>query len=137
MAAQNPWRPFNTTAYSWHVGDAEMHLTLENFNLYLLPDATGFVRIDKSQVPNNCALLDAHGQERMRLIVPWQLTTSRNPESALPPTCFISTGGPYVNPANNELGQFGIRAWVENGGEYYFELDWQMGKFLWGREIRF
>ncbi|MDW5443186.1 hypothetical protein [Polaromonas sp. SM01] len=137
VAKQTPWRPFNTTAYSWSVNEKTICLPLENFSLYLLPDASGFVRIEKDRVPNNCVLLDAHGQERMRLIVPWQLTTSRKAESALPSTSFISTGGPYENPMNNEMGKFGVRAWVELGGEFYFELDWRTGEFLWGREIRF
>lgn len=73
----------------------------------------------------------------MRLSVPWQLTTANNPASNALPTFFASTSDPYVNPADNKLGKYGVRAWVEFAGEYYFELDWHAGQFLWGKEVRF
>lgn len=137
VAAQNPWRIFNTTGYSWHVGEKEVYLAKNNLNLYLLPDVSGFLCIENTQVPANCTLLDAYGKERKRLTVPWRLTTANNSASNSPPTCFVSTSDPYLNPIDNKPGQFGVKAWVEFAGEYYFELDWHTGEFLWGKEIRF
>ncbi|MDW5443188.1 hypothetical protein R6254_11710 [Polaromonas sp. SM01] len=43
---------------------------------------------------------------------------------------------PYFNPADGKRGIFGVNAWVELGGEYYFELDCRTGEFLWGKEVR-
>lgn len=137
VAKQNPWRTFNTIGYSWEADGKEIYVLKNGFNLYLFPDASGFIRIETNSMPNNCTLLDAHGKERMRLTVPWQLTTANNPESNAAPTCFVSTCDPYINPADGRPGQFGVRAWVEFAGEYYFELDWRTGKFLWGKEVRF
>jgi hypothetical protein len=101
-----------------------------------LPDATGFLCFERDSTPDNCLLLDAHGKERMRLTVPWQLTKPRNPESAKPPTSFANISAPYINPADGKEGTFGVTAWVEHAGRYYFELDYHSGEFLWGREIR-
>lgn len=134
---QSPWRLFNTAGYSWNVEGKEIYFLKKNLNLYLLPDASGFICIENSHVPNNCTLLDAHGQERLRLTVPWQLATLNSHASDAPPAYFVSTSTPYLNPADGQPGQFGVKAWVEFGGEYYFELDWRTGEFLWGREIRF
>lgn len=38
-------------------------------------------------------------------------------------------------------GKYGVAAHIEGagvkfGGDYYFELDYHTGQFLWGREIR-
>lgn len=126
------------THYTWMVGDERISAQVDaEKSLHVLPDASGFICFARGNVPNNCTLLDAYGKERMRLTVPWQLTTANNPASNAPPTCFAGLSSPYINPANGKIGQFGVKAWVELGGEYYFELDWHTGKFLWGKEIRF
>ena len=72
----------------------------------------------------------------MRLTVPWQLTKPQNPESAKPPTSFADVSGPYSNPVDGRKGEFGVSAWVEHAGQYYFELNYHAGQFLWGKEIR-
>jgi len=72
----------------------------------------------------------------MRLTVPWQLTNPKNPESAKPPTSFALVSAPFVNPTDGKEGHFGVTAWVEHAGQYYFELDYHSGQFLWGRPIR-
>ena len=126
-------------AYSWMVEGRRIEMPVDTATVtwYLLPDASGFLCFERGHVPNNCTLLNAYGQERMRLIVPWQLTTAHNPASNAPPTCFAGISSPHTNPADEKPGQFGVKAWVELAGEYYFELDWKTGAFLWGREIRF
>lgn len=127
-------------AYSWFVDGVEIFLddASSQLSLHELPDASGFIGFERSKpsMPNNCLLFDVYGKERMRLRVPWQLTKAQNPESAKPPTSFALTSEPYINPADGQLGQFGITAWVEHAGMYYFELDYHSGEFLWSREIR-
>lgn len=126
-------------AYSWTVAGRHIKRPVDTAEMtwHLLPDASGFLCCERAHTPNNCTLLDAFGQERMRLTVPWPLTTANNPASNAPPTSFWGVSGPYAHPTNGQVGQFGIKAWVELAGEYYFELDWRTGEFLWGGEIRF
>lgn len=127
-----------TVSYSWHVGDhrVEVPANRQEETWEVLPDATGFICFKSDRKPDNCLLLDAFGRERMRLTVPWLLTRRQNPESAKPPTSFVNASAPYVNPDDGREGQFGVIAWVEFAGMYYFELDYHTGQFLWGREIR-
>ena len=124
--------------YSWRVDDIDYETPRpENRFWYLLPDGTGFICFERGQLkPNNCLLLDAYGKERIRLNVPWQLTRNKNPESAISPTHFASDSVPYINPTDGKQGEFGVTAWVEHAGKYYFELDYHTGQFLWGKEIR-
>ena len=125
-------------AYSWKVDGEDQWITDPRSQLlvHLLPDASGFICFESEWKSDNCLLLDAYGKERMRLTVPWELTRNKNPESAKPPTSFENISAPYVNPADGELGKFGVTAWVEHAGKYYFELDYHTGRFLWGKEIR-
>lgn len=126
-------------AYSWKVNGTPVRFSdSENkISLHILQDASGFIGFEQDRwEPNNCVLFDAYGKERMRLTVPWQLTHPKNPESAKPPTSFENISGPYINPADGKQGEFGVTAWVEHAGKYYFELDYHTGRFLWGKEIR-
>ncbi|MDM0106119.1 hypothetical protein QTH97_14335 [Variovorax sp. J22R24] len=126
-----------TVSYSWHVGSQRIEVLARDKEVReILPDATGFICFERDWRPDNCLLLDAFGKHRVRLAVPWQLTRPQNPESAKPPTSFTSVSAPYVNPADGKPGEFGVTAWVELAGQYYFELDYHIGQFLWGREIR-
>lgn len=124
--------------YSWRVNGIfyERDDRMQEVSLRKLPDASGFVCFEKPSLPNNCLLLDAYGNSRQRLTVPWELTRPRNPRSANPPTSFVSISSPFVNPADGKEGEFGITAWVEYAGMYYFEFDYHRGEFLWGLEIR-
>ncbi|GAA4346849.1 hypothetical protein GCM10023165_31660 [Variovorax defluvii] len=134
---ENGWGFGRVTHYSWYVGDERIEVSIDQWvHAHVLPDASGFIGFEKGWQPNNCVLLDVYGKERMRLTVPWQLTRPKNPESAKPPTSFTNVSDPYVNPENGKEGQFGVTAWVEYAGMYYFELDYRTGQFLWGREIR-
>jgi hypothetical protein len=121
--------------YSWYVDDLSFRSQYTGYWCEL-PDASGFICFEREWKPDNCLLLDVYGKERIRLIVPWQLTRHPNPESEKPPTSFDNISEPYVNPTNGMRGKFGVAAWVEYAGKYYFELDYQTGQFLWGREIR-
>jgi hypothetical protein len=102
----------------------------------LLPDASGFICFERERKPDNCVLLDAYGNERMRLTVPWQLTRHAYPESGKSPTHFDYPSEPHINPATGEKGSYGVEAWIEYAGKYYFELNYRTGQFLWGKEIR-
>ena len=125
-------------AYSWRVNGREFKVPIDisKISWRMLPDASGFVCFESDWRPDNCVLLDAFGQDRMRLSVPWQLTRPMNPASANPPTSFTNISEPYTNPVNGKRGEFGLTAWVEFAGHYYFELDYHVGQFLWGRPIR-
>lgn len=134
---ENNYGMGSITHHSWYVGDEYIEITNEDWYFaFLLPDATGFIAFEQGWKPDNCLLLDAYGKERMRLVVPWELTGSTNPESAKAPTSFANVSEPYDNPADGKKGQFGVTAWVEHAGNYYFELDYHTGKFLWGKAIR-
>ena len=125
-------------SYSWDVDGISLKFSenIENVNWDPLPDEGGFICFENGWEPDNCLLLDAYGKKRIRLTVPWQLTRHANPESAKPPTSFAGVSVPYINPADDNVGQFGVTAWVEHAGMYYFELDYQTGIFHWGKEIR-
>jgi len=125
-------------AYSWMVEGRNLIVPIDisQVTWHELPDASGFICLEKPWVPNNCLLLDVYGKERMRLTVPWQLTRPQNPQSAKPPTSFANISAPFANPADGKVGQFGVSAWVEHAGMYYFELDYHSGQFLWARKIR-
>lgn len=125
------------THYSWSVGAINFYIPkLLDISWHLLPDATGFICFEKRSEPDNCLLLDVYGKEIARLTVPWKLTTQKNPKSAFPPTSFWRTSEPYINPVDGKEGEFGVTAWVEYAGMYYFELDYKSKIFLWGKEIR-
>lgn len=124
--------------YSWMAGEVE-HEKLDKssrFFLRQLPDASGFICFESGRKPDNCLLLNSFGKEIGRLTVPWQMTRSVNPESAKSPTTFAGVGSPCINPVDGKEGSFGVDAWVEHAGMYYFELDYHAGKFLWGKKIK-
>jgi hypothetical protein len=135
---ENGWGFGRVTHYSWYVGDQLIETPAKGGKetWEVLPDASGFICFEDDWKPDNCLLLDVYGKERMRLTVPWQFTRPRNPESARPPTSFARVNEPCINPADGTEGQFGLNAWVEHAGTYYFELNYHTGQFLWGKEIR-
>ena len=110
-------------------------LNINNDDLRLLPDSSGFLLCEEAKRSDNLVLLDAYGHERLRLSVPWQMTGSTNPDSGKYPTRFIGKTTPWENPATGEPGHFGVLAWVEYAGDYYFELDYRNGKFLWSKRL--
>lgn len=122
--------------YSWVVGAENYSLESTDIWLRELPDATGFIAFESDWKPDNCVLLDVYGKERMRLTVPWEMTGSKHPESAQAPTSFANTSAPCMHPLTGEPGAFGVTAWVERAGKYYFELDYHTGQFLWCRQVR-
>lgn len=119
-----------TTHYSWKVDGKYICLPVDVSRVTWneLPDASGFICFESGFKSNNCYVLDAHGRERYRLSVPWELT-------------------PYNVPSGSKMwfrgvdthcdGKFGVGAWIEYAGDFYFELDYRAGRFLWGKEIRF
>lgn len=115
-----------------------------------LPDSSGLICFEDRYAEDNCLLLDVYGNERMRLTVPWELTGNEG----IPPEMrqhgkpkpkkmwFIGLATPWSHPKTGEPGKLGVTAHLEYGEgpydyhDYYFELDWQTGDFLWGRPIR-
>jgi len=133
---ENGWGFGKVTHYSWNVGDELIRVSVDKW-IYsiLLPDSSGFIGFEEGLKPDGCLLLDAYGKERRRLTVPWELTRRDVPKQA--EMWFRNIDGPYDNPITGEKGEFGVSAWIEYAGDYYFELDYHAGKFLWGKPIRF
>lgn len=122
--------------YLWFVDGKQICIDKKGCWLRGLPDASGFIAFESDWRPDNCVLLDVYGKERMRLTVPWQMTGSAHPESSQPPTSFANTSAPCEHPQTGKKGIFGVTAWVERMGNFYFELDYHSGQFLWCRQIR-
>ncbi|MFA7347131.1 MAG: hypothetical protein WCZ86_05185 [Desulfurivibrionaceae bacterium] len=106
-----------------------------------LPDSSGFICFEKDYKPDNCVLLDAYGKERIRLTVPWELTGRDISQNAK--MFFVGMGGPFDDPTTGQKGKFGVSACIESADDYffiatdyYFELDYHAGKFLWAKDIR-
>lgn len=124
---QEPFRTFNGTSYSWMVDDATHEIqTLDNWKV--LPDAAGFICFERGFAKDNCCLRDVYGELTKRLAVPWELTPYDISEDAK-----MWFGG----LCDHVGGTYGVRAAIEGAGDWYFELDYHKGEFLWGKEIRF
>ena len=136
LSEENRWGFGQLLYYAWEV-DGKILTAPAKKDEYriLLPDRNGFIIFEQRMEPDNCLLLDAYGVQRFRLTVPRELTGSSHRESGLPPTSFINISDPYVNPIDNKEGHFGVTAWVELAGKFYFELDCETGQFLWGKPI--
>lgn len=119
--------------YTWQVDRQNYERpNPRNDGLDVLPDKSGFLLCEKLDRNDNLLLLDAYGQERMRLSVPWQLTRDPHPEMAAFPSHFVGLTTPWDNPKTGEIGKFAVLAWVQYAGDYAFELNWETGQFLWG-----
>lgn len=124
------------TRFSWTSDGGAVNVASQGRWIRVLPDKSGLICFESERVPDNCLLLDADGNERMRLKVPWVMTGSFNPASGDTPTAFVDVSDPLTHPKTGVPGSFGVTAWVELAGRYYFELDYQTGEFLWCRQIR-
>ncbi len=122
--------------HSWSVDNQAFYLDREGVALWSLPDKSGLILIESDLRPDNSALLDVFGHERARLCVPWKMTGAADPVSGQPPTAFVSPSQPYADPKTGVEGEFGVIAWVQLAGRFYFELDYHTGQFLWCRQIR-
>ncbi len=123
--------------YTWEV-DGVMYerRNVGHDQLCVFPDEQGFIAFEEGWKPDNCLLLDAYGQERMRLTVPRHLTGGLvDPSYETGEAAFVNVSEPYKNPLTGVVGKFGVTAYVE-GGKFYFELDYHTGEFLWCRQIR-
>lgn len=122
-------RGVRETHLSWTI-DGE-HKELETgalLNVVELPDSSGFICFESQRDTENCYVLDAYGCQRYRLTVPWQLTRYDVPKEAR---------RWFRGPSTHPDGRFGVTAWIEYAGDFYFELNYQAGSFLWGKEIRY
>jgi hypothetical protein len=114
---------------SWLVDGEQKKLTTgKSLMASPLPDNSGLICFDEGFIKDGCYVIDAYGQFQYRLTVPWELTNRDVPKDA---KMWFRNVGKHVD------GQFGVIAWIEYAGDYYFELDYHTGKFLWGKEIRF
>jgi hypothetical protein len=122
--------------YSWFINGISHEISPpKNQSWKILPDASGFIVFEKGWKPDNCLLLDAYGNERMRLVVPRQLTGGLVDSSyETGDATFVNVSAPYKNPSTGAEGKFGVAAYVE-GGKFYLELDYHTGQFLWGKQI--
>lgn len=125
--SQHPWRPFNTAWVSWNVGAQNFQLPTVGRSIWELPDSSGLICFEEGYSNNNCFVLDARGNLRYRLTVPSTLTGKEVPNNSKMY---------FIGISSHMTGKFGIDAWIENVGRYYFELDYSTGSFLWGKEIR-
>jgi len=118
------------THYSWEVDGEEIRVAVDIGKVlwHELPDASGFICFESDFAPDNCYVLDVYGKQRYRLTVPWTLTGY---EVSLNEKMWFRNVGEHVE------GSFGVTAWIEGAGDFYFELDYHGGIFLWGKEIRF
>jgi len=122
-------RRFLPTSLTWTVDGEPMCISMRaSLNVWVLPDDSGLICFEGERSKDNCYVLDAYGSERCRLRVPWELTPYDVPSTAK--MWFRNIG---VHPD----GEFGVTAWIEYAGDFYFELDYREGRFLWGKEIRF
>lgn len=131
-----------TTHYSWEVEKQQITIEAESGKYWCqLPDDSGFIVFDGKRNTDNCVLLDAFGKERIRLTVPYELTgLDIHKDTEM---WFKNISTPYKNPKDGRVGKFGVSVWIEGTGsggylegDWYFELDYHTGKFLWGKEIR-
>lgn len=119
-----------TTHYSWRVDGNQIVVPTDigKVTWKELPDASGFICFDSGFIPDGCYVLDAYGAQRYSLTVPWELTPYEVP---------LEAKMWFRNIGTHPDGQFGVTAWIEFAGDFYFELDYHEGRFLWGKEIRF
>ena len=129
-----------TVKYLWKMGVISCERpTPNNDGMWVLPDASGFLVCENAKRSDNLLLLDAFGKERMRLGVPWQMTGCTDPRSGEYPSRFIGLTTTWTHPITDELGKLGLHVYVAGSGlweTWYFEFDWQAGKFLWCRPMR-
>ncbi|WP_201313833.1 hypothetical protein [Dyella sp. EPa41] len=127
--ADGSGRPFLPVEISWIVNGRRLSLPMrKGLLINVLPDASGFICFEDDRDTDNCYVLDAYGKERYRLRVPWELTPYDVPPGA---KMWFRNVGTHMD------GQYGVTAWIEYAGDFYFELDYHEGRFLWGKEIRF
>lgn len=119
--------------YQWLVNGTQIKVDVntQKVTWYQLPDATGFISFEAGWEPDNCLLLDVFGNQKARLTVPWQMTGAQSKEGA----AFGNVDGPYANPADSKMGNFGVSGWVGES-KFYFELDYHTGAFLWCKRIQ-
>lgn len=105
-----------------------------SLSVSLLPDASGLICFAGKLEADNAYILDPYGRMRYGLRVPYELTGLDIPQD---------NEMWFRNIATHKDGKFGVSAWIEGSGsggyaegDWYFELDYHTGKFLWGREIR-
>ncbi|MBZ0134557.1 MAG: hypothetical protein K8D98_01390, partial [Rhodanobacter sp.] len=96
--------------------------------VWILPDASGLICFEDYRQNDNCYVLDVYGEFRYRLTVPCELIKYDVPAES---KRWFRNVGDYLG------GGYGVSAWIESAGDFYFELDYHAGRFLWGKEIRF
>lgn len=126
--AEKNSRIFYKTSVSWLVNGQLKRMDAKSIKVSILPDNSGLICFDDDRDYDNGYILDAYGKLRYRLRVPWELTGLDIPKGAKMW---------FRDITSCIQGTFGAAAWIEYAGDYYFELDYHEGKFLWGKKIRY
>ncbi|MDR0779984.1 MAG: hypothetical protein LBF16_04725 [Pseudomonadales bacterium] len=115
---------------SWQVNGEELESSRPG-NWCLLPDASGFILFENDWRPDNSVVLDAYGNERMRLMVPKKLLPGIDDSSMLS-TCFL-----WLEPSGKE-GQCRLIGSVGEAmaGDFGCDFDYVNGVFLKCYKVR-
>jgi hypothetical protein len=129
--------PLSIESISWIDSKNKSH-TMDTRDLFVrvLPDRSGLLCLEnpmgkhkRFKYPARAFVINEDESLRYELMVPVEMTNR-----------LISPLGKHyfgwVETKDNE-GKYGLTASIEGAGQFYFELDYHTGKFLWGKEIRF
>lgn len=128
---------FQFISASWMDGAGNKHtLNTHDFSVHVLPDRSGLICLetpksvkDRYVGRSGAIILNEDGSVRYRLKVPIELLGYEVPPDSV---CYFA----WVE-YSEARNQYGLTAVITYAGEYYFELDYLAGKFLWGKPIRF
>lgn len=116
------WTDKNRTSHEM----SSHHLLVE-----VLPDRSGLICVESAtkseNLINGAFVLNEDASLRFRLEVPLDLITGDVPTTASRSFIWIE---------HSAFG-YGLMATIEGVGDFYFELDHQSGRFLWGKPARF
>lgn len=118
--------------------NVQHEIDTSDFFVRVLPDRSGLICVESHKSTSKyrdskitgAFVLNEDGSLRYRLEVPVELTNRDIPPDA-------SRSFAWIEQKESGDSQYGLTARIEYAGQYYFELDYRTGKFLWGRAIRF
>lgn len=112
-------------------------LNAKDLFVQILPDRSGLICLESNRqgskfetsMQTAAFILNTDGSLRCRLEVPTELTGRDVPASA-------SKSFGWIEKSSIGEARYGLVASIEYAGDYYFELNYHTGEFLWGKEIR-
>lgn len=128
---------FQFISVSWMDSIGNTHtLNTHDLSVRVLPDRSGLICLETPKSVkgryvgrSGAFILNEDGSVRCGLKVPVELLDYEVPPDSI---CYFA----WVE-YSEERNRYGLTAVIANAGEYYFELDYHTGKFLWGNPIRF